>query len=179
MSSLQDQLLKAGLIDNKKAKQAQKDQRKQTKMQHKSKEVLESEAKLAAQQAREEKLEKDRRLNAERDAQAQKKAIIAQIKQLIEINKQSRGGGDIAYNFTADGKVKKILVSAAIQKCLVNGQLAIAKSGEGFELVPAKIANKIIERDASFIVSQAAEAKNIPVEDDPYADFVIPDDLMW
>ncbi len=179
MSSLQDQLLKAGLIDPKKAKQAQKEQRKQTKMQHKSKEILESEAKIAAQQARDEKLERDRKLNAERDAIAHKKAIEAQIRQLITLNKQSRENGDIAYNFTDNQKIKKVMVSATIQKRLINGQLAIAKLGESYELVPSQIANKIIARDASFIVSQVAQTLNTPTDDDPYADFQIPDDLMW
>jgi uncharacterized protein len=178
MSSLQDQLLKAGLIDAKKAKQAQKDQRKNTKMQHKSKEVVTSEAKLAVQQALLEKQEKDRVLNAEREAQAQKKAIAAQIKQLIILNKQPRSG-DLAYNFTDGKTIKKIMINATLQKRLLNGQLAIAKLAEGYELVPSVVANKIIERDPSVIVSQLAQTAAQPGDEDPYADYQIPDDLMW
>ena len=178
MSSLQDQLLKAGLVDTKKAKTIQKEQRKQTKVQHKSKEKSVDPIKAAAEEARLQKLQKDQALNLERNAQAHKKAIAAQIKQLIELNKQARNG-DIAYNFTDGKTVKKILINAALQKSLLNGQLAIAKLGDGYELVPYQVANKIIERDASFIVSQAVLDSQIAPEDDPYADYQIPDDLMW
>ncbi|MEY4589383.1 MAG: hypothetical protein RL497_1459 [Pseudomonadota bacterium] len=178
MSSLQDQLLKAGLIDTKKAKTIQKEQRKQTKMQHKSKDKPPAPVKVAAEEARLHKLQKDQELNDARNALAHKKAIAAQIKQLIDLNKQPRSG-DVAYNFTDGTTVKKILINPALQKSLLNGQLAIAKHGDGYELVPHQVANKIIERDGSFIVSQAVLDAHIEQENDPYADFQIPDDLMW
>ena len=44
MSSLQDQMLKAGLVDTKKAKKVSKEKRKNTKVQHKSKEIVVDEA---------------------------------------------------------------------------------------------------------------------------------------
>ncbi len=178
MSSLQDQLLKAGLIDSKKAKTIQKEQRKQTKVQHKSKEKALDPIKAAAEAKRLEKLQKDQALNAQRNEEAHKKAIVAQIKQLIELNKQPRSG-DVAYNFTDGKTVKKILINAALQKALLNGQLAIAKLGERYELVPYPIANKIIERDGSFIISQAQLGEADQSGEDPYADYQIPDDLMW
>jgi uncharacterized protein YaiL (DUF2058 family) len=178
MSSLQDQLLKAGLIDSKKAKTIAKEQRKQTKVQHKSKEKILDPIKAAAEEARLEKLQKDQALNAQRNEEAHKKAIVAQIKQLIEQHKLPRTG-DIAYNFTDGKTIKKILINTALQKALLNGQLAIAKLGERFELVPYPIANKIIERDGSFIISQAQLDISDPSGDDPYADYQIPDDLMW
>ncbi|NIB42055.1 DUF2058 domain-containing protein [Pseudomaricurvus alkylphenolicus] len=178
MSSLQDQLMKAGLVDAKKAKQVNKDKRKAAKVQKKSKQVVVDETKLQAQQAREEKAERDRQLNAERKAEADKKAVAAQIKQLIEMNLQSKGGGDIPYNFTDGKQIKKIHVSAAVQEQLTRGRLAIVKLGEGYELVPVPVAEKIAERDESVVLSVAA-AQDQMDEDDPYADYQIPDDLMW
>jgi uncharacterized protein YaiL (DUF2058 family) len=178
MSSLQDQLMKAGLVDAKKAKQVNKDKRKAAKVQKKSKQVVVDETKLQAQQAREEKAERDRQLNAERKAEADKKAVAAQIKQLIEMNLQSKGGGDIPYNFTDGKQIKKIHVSAAVQEQLTRGRLAIVKLGEGYELVPVPVADKIAERDESVVLSVAA-AQDQMDEDDPYADYQIPDDLMW
>lgn len=181
MSSLQDQLLKAGLIDKKKAKQANKDKRKATKQQHKSSEVAVDETKAAAAQARAEKAERDRKLNEERNAEAERRAIAAQIKQLIEVNRQLAGGGGagaVAYNFTDGKQIKKLYVSAAIQAQLVKGRLAIVKLGEAYELVPAGVADKISQRDDSYVLSQQAAAPET-AEDDPYAEFEIPDDLMW
>ncbi|WP_228010144.1 DUF2058 family protein, partial [Vibrio sp. OPT41] len=34
-------------------------------------------------------------------------------------------------------------------------------------------------RDESVIIEQKEPESDIPAEDDPYADFVVPDDLMW
>jgi uncharacterized protein len=179
MSSLQDQLLKAGLVDAKKAKKNQKDKRKATKVQKKSKQDVVDENKLQAQKTRDEKAARDRELNAQRQAEAERKAIVAQIKQLIQMNVQSKGHGDIAYNFTDGKQIKKIYVNAAVQKLLTRGRLAIAKLGEGYELVPTPVADKIAERDDSFIVSVAEVTADTVDEEDPYADYQIPDDLMW
>lgn len=178
MASLQDQLLKAGLIDEKKAKKVGKEKRKAAKVQRRSGEPSVDEAKLQAQKAREEKAERDRQLNAERQAELEKRAITAQIKQLIEVNRQPKNSGDIAYNFTDGGKIKKLYVSPLLQKRLTNGQLAIVKLGEGYELVPAQVAEKIAQRDASYVVALNTRQET-PDEDDPYADYQIPDDLMW
>lgn len=179
VSSLQDQLLKAGLVDEKKAKQAKKDKRKQDKVNHKSKQKSVDEAKVNAQKAIADKAERDRQLNAERDAVAEKKAIAAQIKQLIEINTKPKGDGDISYKFTDGKKIKSIYVSDTVQNQLANGLLAIAKLGDRYELVPAKIAEKIADRDESYIISKNDRSQEVADEDDPYAEYQIPDDLMW
>jgi uncharacterized protein YaiL (DUF2058 family) len=180
MSSLQDQLLKAGLVDKKKANKASKEKRKSQKLQNKSKAVVVDETKAAAVKARVEKTERDKQLNEDRKAAAEIKAIAAQIKQLIEMNRQSKGGGDdaVGYNFTDGKHIKKIYVSALAQKQLANGRLAIAKLGEEYEIVPAVVADKIKQRDESVVLSQQAVNTEVD-EDDPYADYQIPDDLMW
>ena len=180
MASLQDQLMKAGLVDAKKAKQVSKDKRKQQKVQKKAKTAVESEAQTAAAKARADKQARDRQLNEERQAEAQSKAIAAQIKQLIETNRVAKGSGDnlLGYNF-ADGKqIKKIYVDAKVQGQLERGQLAIVTLADDYELVPAVVADKISERDSLCVVSRQ-ESKAVDDEEDPYADYQIPDDLMW
>jgi uncharacterized protein YaiL (DUF2058 family) len=182
MASLQDQLLKAGLVNEKKAKQAGKEKRRQAKQARRSGEELVDENKQAAEKARQEKIAKDKALNAEREAAAQAKAIQAQIQQLITMNVDSYDG-DIAYNFADGKKIKKIYVSDKLQKQLSLGQLAIVRHDDRYALVPAAVANKIAERDESVVVAlvdRAAErAVEAAAEDDPYADYKIPDDLMW
>ncbi|MBR9911048.1 MAG: DUF2058 domain-containing protein [Gammaproteobacteria bacterium] len=178
MSTLQDQLLKAGLVDKKQAKQASKDKRKVAKVKKSERQLVVDETKLQAQKAREEKAARDRELNAQRKAEADRKAIAAQIRQLIETNLQSKGGGDIAYNFTDGSKIKKMYVSSEVQGLLTRGRLAIVKLGDKYELVPMPVADKIAERDAAVILS-ANKSQQVADEDDPYADYEIPDDLMW
>ena len=64
--SLQDQLLKAGLIHDKKADKIRKTKLKQTKQKQKNKIETTDEAKLAAQQAHAGQVERDRLLNQQR-----------------------------------------------------------------------------------------------------------------
>lgn len=181
MASLQDQLLKAGLIDAKKAKQANKEKRKETNLARRSNEEKVDEIKLSAEQARAEKAERDRELNRQRDEELKQKAIAAQIKQLIENHRQSKGAGegDVEYNFT-DGKlIKKIRVSKTVQEQIVRGVLAVVKLGEGYELVPRIVADKIAQRDQNAVIVANVKSTQQTDEDDPYKDYVIPDDLMW
>jgi uncharacterized protein len=181
MASLQDQLLKAGLIDPKKAQQANKEKRKEANVARRSNEEQVDEIKLSAEQARAEKAERDRELNRQRDLELQQKAIAAQIKQLIENHRQKKGAGegDVEYNFT-DGKlIKKIRVSKTVQEQIIRGILAVVKLGEGYELVPRIVADKIAQRDASAVVVANTKSAQQVEEDDPYKDYVIPDDLMW
>ncbi|AFU99943.2 DUF2058 domain-containing protein [Simiduia agarivorans] len=177
MASLQEQLLKAGLADKKKAKEINKQKRKDKQVARRSTDAPVDEIKAAAEAARLQKVEKDRALNAERDALAQEKAIAAQIRQLIVTNRQSKKGGELAYNFTHGKKIKKIYVTEELQKHLIAGRLVIAMLDEQAEIVPRVIGEKIAERNADLVIlpAQAAEVQ----EDDPYADYQIPDDLMW
>ena len=95
----------------------------------------------------------------------------------MQKNRQAKGNGDIAYNFTYGTKIERIYVSAAVQEHLVAGRLAIVGMGNNFELVPRVIADKIAEREAARVVR--AKTAATPLEDDPYADFKIPDDFTW
>ena len=81
--SLQDQLLKAGLIDDKKAKKIKKAKHKQAKQVQKSKIAAADDTKLAAQRAQSEKVERDRQLNLQHKAEMEKRAIGAHIRQLV------------------------------------------------------------------------------------------------
>ena len=178
MASLQEQFLKAGLVDKKKAKQANHDKSKQKKDERRTGTQSVDEARLAALETQRKNAERARELNAQRDAAATQKAIEAQIAQMVQQNRQSKGAGDIAYNFTRGNKIDRIYVSAAVQAHLVAGRLAIVCLSGTTELVPRVIADKIAERDASLVVRVNKTSAEIDA-DDPYAAFQVPDDLMW
>ncbi len=179
--SLAEQLLKAGLVDPKKAKSVKKEQYDSQKHARKHKLETVDEAKAAAEAARQQKLERDRELNRQIKEEAERKAVIAQIRQLIDSNKVDRRRGDVAYNFTHLNKVKTIHVTPKLQQQLALGNLSIVVMDERYELVPTGVASKVRERDASYIVlcNDQLQADNQSSEDDPYAAFVVPDDLMW
>ncbi|NOQ14036.1 MAG: DUF2058 family protein [Methyloprofundus sp.] len=177
--SLQDQLLNSGLIKKDKANKAKKEKYKQSKQQRNSKTIEIDEATLLAQKSLAEKQEKDRELNQQQKAKADEKAIVAQIKQLIKLNIQAQDSDGVAYNFSDNNAIKKIYVNEATLKNISNGKLAIVKYDAHYELVPAQVAEKIKQRDASFVLVLNDKITDEVAEDDPYADFQVPDDLMW
>ena len=178
MASLQEQFLKAGLVDKKKVKQANQEKSQQKKVERRTGTQTVDEVRLAALETQRKNAERARELNAQRDAAATQKAIMAQIVQMVQQSRQSKGKGDIAYNFTHDNKIKRIYVSAAVQANLIAGRLVIVCQGENTELVPRVIADKIAERDPSLVVRVNKTSAEIDA-DDPYAAYQIPDDLMW
>ena len=178
MASLKDQLLNAGLIDKKKAKQLKQELRKEAKVRQKGQVPLDDN-KEQVKRNLVEKAERDRQLNKQQQEVVERKAIQAQISQLITMNRIKREGGDIAYQFTDGTRIKKIYVTEQLQKDLVNGRLAIAKLGNEFELLPSSAAEKIRQRDPQVIVLLNTYEVTGVDEDDPYAEYQIPDDLMW
>ncbi len=177
-NSLFDQLKKTGLVDERRAKKVKKEKYKKTRQQRQSDTV--DQPRLLAQQARAEKAERARKLNQQRKEEAECKALAAQVKQLVEMNRVTDREGDVVYRFTDANVVKQIHVTTELQQQLSRGRLAIVKLGERYELVPSAVAEKIRERDVNCVVfcskgqSDSAKEKN-----DPYADYPVPDDLMW
>jgi uncharacterized protein YaiL (DUF2058 family) len=178
MASLQDQFLKAGLVDKNKAKKLHQDKTQQKKIERRTGSESVDEARLAALEVQRKNAERARELNAQRDAAAAQKAVLAQIVQMVQTNRQSKGGGDIAYYYTHGTKIDKIYVSAEVQKHLIAGRLVIVCLDGKTELIPRVIADKIAERDESIVVRVKKTSTEVD-EDDPYAAFQIPDDFTW
>lgn len=178
-NSLFDQLKKTGLVDDKTAKQAKKDKQKQAKQQKGKNAKPLAESKVLAQQAQAEKVARDRDLNQQRKLAAEQVALAAQIKQLVQMNRIEDAEGDIVFNFTDGSKVPRLYVTAQLHAQLVRGRLAVVKLGDGYELVPAGVADKIKLRDPSCVLVSNVVDSNDADEDDPYAEFQVPDDLMW
>ncbi|RDV27439.1 DUF2058 domain-containing protein [Alteromonas aestuariivivens] len=180
-TSLQDQLLKAGLADKSSARQARADKRKKQKLKNKSKQVDLDENKLAALQATEQKKARDRALNQERQQELEKRSVAAQVRQLITMNVQSKGNGETVLNFSDNNLVKRMYVSAEVHKLVTQGRLTVVRLDEGYELVPTPVADKIAQRDEFSVVYRADshQEESGAEDDDWYADYQIPDDLTW
>ena len=180
MASLQDQLLQAGIVDKTKAKQISREKRKAAKSQPKGHAQADP-ARQQAQRAQAEKAERDRELNRQQQHRAEQKAIRAQVVQLIRLNRIEYAQGEVPYQFSDGRKIKKKYVSAGMHEDLSRGRVAIASLDGCYELLPAAAARKIMERDPAAIVllNSAAATATEADEDDPYAAYQIPDDLMW
>ena len=178
-NSLFDQLKKSGLIDEKKAKQAKKEKHRQVKQLKGKKAKPLVESKLHAQKVNAEKVARVRELNQQRKKAAEQNAIAAQIKQIIQTNRIENDHGQIRFNFVDDNKVRLLYVTEKLQDQLSLGYLAIVKFEGSYDLVPADVAEKIKLRDPSYVIlCNTAQSKGSDA-DDPYADYQVPDDLMW
>ena len=173
-----DQFLKAGLVNKTRLNEAKKSKQKQQKQKQKQKIEVIDEAAVAARQAADEKAARDRELNRRQKEEATRRAIQAQVRQLIEMNRLPRDDGELGYNFQDGTVVRKIFVTEAVRDKLARGLLAIARLDTGYEVIPAVVAEKILLRDADCIVSQASSQLE-EGEEDPYAEYQVPDDLMW
>jgi uncharacterized protein YaiL (DUF2058 family) len=174
----QEQLLKAGLVTNQQVKKAQQDKKKKKKQQRANKAAID-ETKLQAQQAAQEKARRDRELNRKKEEQARKRAISAEINQLIISHRIERNEGcDVAYNFKHGNKVKSIYIDEVMRQQIIQGSIGIVRIEGRYELVPKSIAEKIQQRNEERIIL-FKEEQQIVDENDPYAEYQIPDDLMW
>lgn len=178
-NTLFDQLKKSGLIDEKKANQIKKEKHKLTKQQKSKKPRPQSESKQRVQQAQAEKAARDRKLNQQRKKNKEQQATAAQIRQLIQIHRIEHGTGDIKFNFTDGNKVQRLYVTKELKDQLSLGSLSIIKVDDSYELVPAPAVEKIRQRDPSCVISLSTSASDDSDADDPYADYKVPDDLMW
>ncbi len=183
-NSLQDQLLNAGLSNKQKARKINSAKKKAVNKSRKEKTSLKNEAADLAEKARQEQLRKSQQSNTEQNQQAKQKAIVAQIRQIIELNSIEKAKGDQghAYNFTDDNKIKTVYVSVQNHDLISRGRIAIAKLEQTYHLIPMEAANKINERDSRSIILLNDPRKSDDdqtIGDDPYADYQIPDDLMW
>ncbi len=175
----QDQLLKAGLVTKQQVQKAQKEKQKKNKQQRSKKHPVVDESKLKAQQAAEQKARLDRELNKKKQAQAQQKSISAEINQLIMQNLVKRDDScDLAYHFEHNNKVKNIYINADMRQQIAQGKLGIARIEGRYELVPLAIAEKIQQRNEKRVIL-IKDTQASTDEDDPYADYQIPDDLTW
>jgi uncharacterized protein len=176
----QEQFLKAGLVTEKQVKQANQKKKGKPPQQRKKKAPPQlDEATLKARAVAAEKAERDRELNRRKQEQAKKKAISIEIDQLIRNSAIKRDKDcELPYNFQHRDKVNRLYVNAEMKQQIVDGRLGIARIEGRYELVPLEVAEKIRQRnDKRVVIIEAQETQ--PDEDDPYADYQVPDDLIW
>ncbi|WP_281645980.1 DUF2058 domain-containing protein [Parendozoicomonas sp. Alg238-R29] len=180
MSSLRDQLLKSGVASKKQHQQA----RTQKKKQKKQGVDAQAEQRKRLDEERKQQIERDKELNRKLETERAEKEKQAQIRQIIQTNTIKREDGENSYSFVDNKKIKKWYLADNQVEELSKGRLALAKLGdEEYALISGKVAEKLAERladeaDKYLLVSNKGKQEEVD-EDDPYADYQIPDDLMW
>lgn len=207
-SSLRDQLLAAGLVTEKQARQAAQ-QEQQRQFRNRSKPDPDPRGgqgsqhgkgpapnaghgarkgapppqqapspKAQVQQVQAAKAARDLELNRRREDKAQRRARIAQIEQIIEQNRVPRLETEDYYSFIDGKKIRRMSVDPQRREQLTSGELVIVRYRGHYAVVPKAIGERIRERDANMVVP-VVQPKAGAETDDAYKDFVVPDDLMW
>jgi hypothetical protein len=178
---LQEQLLKAGLVNKNKVDQVARQQQKARDGKPVAKPETEA---VNAQKLAAERAERDRTLEAERKTQKYAQELQAQVKQIVD-TQRVKPEGDIEYRFSDGTAIKAVLVGPTQRTQLAKGALVIARAGISYALLPRSAADKVRERDASALVldhgrsaGPAADAGGSG-DDDYYKQFEVPDDLIW
>lgn len=177
--SLRDQLMQAGLISEKQARQANKQKHEQRRQQARGQPPPVDEQKLAAQRALQAKVDRDAELNRQLREKVEAKMRRAEIRQLIGLHRLAKPAGDEYeyYNFIDGRKIKRLPITPEQRKRLVSGDLEIARFEGRYDLVPKAIAQRLREKDPRAVIARG-ESGAVD-ENDPYKDYVVPDDLMW
>ena len=180
-NSLQDQLMKAGLVNAQKLKQTKTDKRKENR-QAQGNPTAQEEIRQRVQEEAAEKARRDRELNLQRQEEVRRREEENSIRQLIHSHRLTRAGGDIAFNFQDKERLRRIYVTAEQQRALVSGRLALVRQDADTELVPREVAENLLTRQASLVLvlnHPEVRGGQETAEDDPYAAYQSPDDLIW
>lgn len=174
-NALQAQLLKAGLVDSKKAKQISKQEQHAKRTGDST--TVEAKKALAAAQAQ--KLAKDQKLNQEKQQILEQKMLKANIVQMIKQHQIVDTKGEVTYQFSDEAKIKKVYITQKLYDQIVAGHVAIARLEDSYALLPRPLADRINTKLEGFIIVANDSLETELESDDPYAAYVIPDDLMW
>ena len=179
--SLRDQLIQAGLGTKKQAKETA--QPKKAPSRHQPPSV--SPEKVAAQKALAAKNARDQELNRRQQEKAAAKARRAEVKQLIEQYRLPPVESEEYFNFADGNRLARLAVTPALREQLIKGTVVIVRYEGHYAVVPDAAVARIRERDEHAIVTHeapatpASAAASTSDQDDPYKDFVVPDDLVW
>lgn len=163
--SLQEQLLKSGLINK---ERLNKPKKKPAKKKHQPN---------ANKYHRQHTTPPDSVTPAELKKQ---KELRADVKKLLRSHKINDNTGEIAYNYTINNQIKRFFVTEAQQKSLIEGEVAIVNWNGISYLIPKEAAEeaKQLFPKINVCLVEKQETKETNAND-PYADFVIPDDIKW
>ncbi|MEE9326789.1 MAG: DUF2058 family protein [Cocleimonas sp.] len=154
MTSLSDQLLKAGLVTKdqvRKAAEKPKFVKKKTVINKKKKKPSDL-AKFYQQRDHENRKEKQEADHKKKEANRLKKLTNAKINKLITDNLLNDEIAEIRYNFVVGKTIKYLFVNPKQQQDLADGKIAITFLGGKRSLIPKSIGHEIIQLNPNKIV---------------------------
>ena len=178
-TSLRDQLLKAGLISKQQANEAERQQQRQERRPTRNPGRVSAIAPAPkAPSVQGAKVARDQALERKRQEKADKKARLAQIKQLIEHSRLPVPDEGEPYSFIDGAKIRRITIDGSLRRGLGRGEIAIVRNDGGYDLVPASAAVRIQQRDGDAVVKLPTGTPSVPSAGEE-GEHPVPDDLIW
>ena len=180
-NALHEQLLKAGLVDEKRLEDAEREKRRErisAPINRPAKKNPRAQQNVAPPPppppARQQKTASEAPKN---EPQAARRLLEREIVQMIKANRQRHNDGDEVYNFVDGQKIGRIYVTAAMHAQLTRGELAIVRLRTRYAVVSTATAAGIAEKAPEFLVTHQVIKPDS--EDPAYAEHPVPDDLRW
>lgn len=199
--SLQQQLIRAGLVSEQRAEELAKPKPKRAqKPRQNSAKGAKGGADRGAQgkkgPAREQKRPAKRpaakkpdkaakAAEAEAKAEAEmaaKRELKAKIKKLIEENSVTEFVGELTFSYVVGDRIRQLFVTQEYLDKVSAGELAITRLNRQTHLVTPEIADQLLALNPQWLVvlnDPSKEQPQVTGEEDPYADYKVPDDLHW
>ncbi len=176
-NSLQDQLLKAGLVSREQIKDSRQQARRKRK--RSGGKAAPEPVLSAADKRRKEQQSRDKRLNAEREQQRKAQEQRLRIRELVLANSLNVAEADQHYNIVRDGRVRRLYVTQEQRDQLGTGRLAVTIAKGRNHIVSLEVAEKIRGLLPGYFVYLSSDSESAEKIDEAYSEFKIPDDLMW
>ena len=173
--SLRDQLRKAGLADEQTLRQAKTQKRKKRRRGERDEEQAATSEAAAKREA--DRRARDRTLNRRRQDERERQAAEQSARQMVIDNEIAHDGQE-RFQFSHNGQIRPIHVSAAQRRDLAAGKIAIARTRGRYRLIPNELVAKI-QAKAAFLIAWTAADGATQDESDDYPDHPVPDDLIW
>lgn len=180
-NALHEQLLKAGLVDEKRLEDVEREKRRErisAPINRPAKKNPRAQQNVAPPPppvpARQQKTASEAPKN---EPQAARRLLEREIVQMIKANRQRHNDGDEVYNFVDGQKIGRIYVTAAMHAQLTRGELAIVRLRTRYAVVSTATAAGIAEKAPEFLVTHQVIKPDS--EDPAYAEHPVPDDLRW
>ena len=178
-NALHEQLLKAGLVDEKRLEDVEREKRRErisAPINRPAKRNPRAQQNVAPAPvpARQQKTAPEAPKN---EPQAARRLLEREMVQMIKANRQRHNDGDEVYNFVDGQKIGRIYVTAAMHAQLTRGELAIVRLRTRYAVVSTATAAGIAEKAPEFLVTHQVIKPDS--EDPAYAEHPVPDDLRW
>ncbi|MDX1812296.1 MAG: DUF2058 family protein, partial [Gammaproteobacteria bacterium] len=163
--SLQEQLLKAGLVKKKANKPAGKKQKSKKTANKSAKSTTSAKPPVVVK-----KPLADNELP---------KPVKLEIKALLKENRLNKTDGEVPYNYTVESKVKRCYVNKEQSDQIISGEISIVNWNDRSYLVPTTLIDELITKHPDLRFFSNAQEYQEKSNNTDESEHPIPDDLMW